>query len=101
VVTRASRSGDRRAGQEDEILARGEIAVEEQVVAQDADLAAQIAAEHARRRVAVADLADVGRTSVDSTPSSVDLPAPFGPNKPVTAPCWNVRDVLASARRRP
>ena len=40
---------------------------------------------------------DVGAVSPTMTRIVVDLPAPFGPRKPVTRPGWAVKETLSTA----
>ena len=67
-----------------EVLARRQVAVQEQVVAEHADARRAARRPIVRGRpIAVADVARASAAaSVESMPSSVDLPAPFGPNRP-------------------
>ena len=80
---RRRRTGVRRT----EVLARREIAVEKQVVAEHADAPAQgvagLASRRARRSAPPRPWAGRAWTSM---PSSVDLPAPFGPSRPTISP---------------
>src|SRR6476646_2806741 len=44
---------------------------------------------------------EVGVTSVVSMRISVDLPAPFGPSKPNTSPCFTLKFILSTAQNEP
>ena len=43
----------------------------------------------------------LGRSSVASIASSVDLPAPFGPSRPTMLPRGATKETRETARRRP
>src|SRR6516225_4972053 len=44
---------------------------------------------------------ELGGTSVVSIRISVDLPAPFGPSKPNTSPCFTLKFILSTAQNEP
>src|SRR5215831_6772631 len=44
---------------------------------------------------------ELGGTSVVSIWISVDLPAPFGPSKPNTSPCFTLKFILSTAQNEP
>ena len=44
---------------------------------------------------------ELGTTSVVSIRISVDFPAPFGPSKPNTSPCFTLKFILSTAQNEP
>src|SRR5262249_34263361 len=44
---------------------------------------------------------ELGGTSVVSMRISVDLPAPFGPSRPNTSPCFTLKFILSTAQNEP
>ena len=92
----------RAAREERQVLGGRQLGIDEEIVAEQADPAAQrrpAVARGVRRRSGRCP--DDGLSSVAAIESSVDLPAPFGPSSATISPARQVSETRFSARRRP
>ncbi len=87
-------------GEEAQVLGGGQLRIEAGIVAQPADAPAHGGRRHAavaaRRRARA-----TRRARAAASRSSVVLPAPFGPNRPVMLPARQVNDTRDRTRDRP
>ena len=86
---------------EAQVLARGELAVEQRLVAEQADPSAYRHDSPGRLLPSTRTPPAWGRSSVASTRSSVVLPAPFGPSTTSVWPSRSDSETPASASRSP
>ena len=91
-----------QAGVEAQVLAAAEVAVEQRLVAEVADPAAQLPGlARAARSRAPATSPPLGRSRVARIRSSVVLPAPLGPSTTSVSPAASSRPTPSSAVRSP